>query len=130
MAKKIRKKRSLGRGGATAPAVVVPGVVTHATDATFDALVRESDVPVLVDFWAEWCGPCRRIGPIVDELAKEFEGSARMVKVNVDKCKRVASEFSVRSIPTLKLFKGGQIVDNFVGVQPKGVLERAIKKAI
>lgn len=122
MAIKIKKKRQTSKGGAT----VEPGKVIHASDATFDSLVRGTDEPVLVDFWAEWCGPCRRIGPVVDQLAGEYQGRARMVKVNVDQCQRVAQQFQVRSIPTLMLFKGGNVRQTFVGVQPREALVSAI----
>jgi len=92
------------------------------TDANFDELVKKSDKPVLVDFWAEWCGPCKMIGPVVEELSKEFEGKALIGKLDVDSNPNVSVEFGIRSIPTLLFFKNGQVVDKQVGVVPKNVL--------
>ena len=90
-----------------------------ATDETFDSEVIKSDQPVLVDFWAPWCGPCRVLGPVVEELADEFEGRAKVVKVNVDDSPQVAQRFGIRSIPTLLFFQGGEVVDTKVGVTAK-----------
>ena len=89
------------------------------TDANFDEKVLQSQLPVLVDFWAEWCGPCRMIGPIVEEISKEFSGKAIVGKVNVDENPLIASNYGIRSIPTLLVFKGGVIVDKIVGAVPK-----------
>lgn len=91
------------------------------TDATFDETIK-SDKPVLVDFWAEWCGPCKMIGPSVEELAHDYEGRAVIAKLNVDENPQVTARFGVRSIPTLLVFKNGQIVDKQVGAVPKSVL--------
>ncbi|MBL7865630.1 MAG: thioredoxin [Cyclobacteriaceae bacterium] len=91
------------------------------TDETFDATIK-SDKPVLVDFWAEWCGPCKMIGPAVEELAGDYEGKAVVAKLNVDENPQVTARFGVRSIPTLLVFKNGQIVDKQVGAVPKSVL--------
>ncbi len=93
------------------------------TDANFEEQVINSDKPVMVDFWAEWCGPCRMVGPIVEELAGEYEGKAVVGKVNVDENQGVAAQFGIRNIPTLLVFKNGEIVDKQVGVAPKNVLE-------
>ncbi|MEI7484483.1 MAG: thioredoxin [Ignavibacteriota bacterium] len=90
------------------------------TDANFADEVEKSDVPVLIDFWAVWCGPCRMIAPIVEELAGEFEGKAKIGKVDVDNNPMIAGKFGIRSIPTLLIFKGGEVVDQIVGAVPKG----------
>jgi thioredoxin 1 len=92
------------------------------TDSNFDEVVLKSDKPVLVDFWAPWCGPCRMVGPIVDELSKEYEGKAVVGKMNVDDNANIPSQFGIRSIPTLLIFKGGQMVDKVVGAVPKTTL--------
>jgi len=92
------------------------------TDANFDELVMKSTQPVVVDFWAEWCGPCRMIGPIIDELYTEYEGKALIGKVNVDANSGVATQFGVRSIPTVLFIKNGEVVDKSVGAVPKTTL--------
>lgn len=98
------------------------------TDQNFDQEVLKSEVPVLVDFWAPWCGPCQMMGPIVDDLAKELEGKAKIGKLNVDENGEKASQFGIMSIPALKIFKGGQVVKEFVGVQAKDTLKAALEE--
>ena len=96
------------------------------TDSNFEEIIN-SDKPVLVDFWAVWCGPCKMIGPLVEELANEFEGKAIIGKVDVDTNPEVSAKFGIRSIPTLLVFKGGEIVDKQVGAVPKSVLSEKIE---
>ncbi len=97
------------------------------TDANFDELVAKSDKPVLLDFWAEWCGPCRMVGPVVEELSKDYEGKAVVGKVNVDNNANISSMFGIRNIPTILFFKGGEVVDKQVGAVPKSVLDAKLK---
>ena len=97
------------------------GKAIELTDSNFDQIVN-SDKPVLVDFWAEWCGPCKMIGPVVEELANEYEGKAVVAKLNVDENPQTTAKFGVRSIPTLLVFKKGQVVDKQIGAVPKSVL--------
>jgi thioredoxin 1 len=92
------------------------------TDATFEQEVLKSDTPVLIDFWATWCGPCKMIAPIVEELANEFAGKLKVGKVDVDSNQQIAMQFGIRSIPTLLIFKGGRVVDQLVGAVPKNAL--------
>lgn len=106
------------------------GKALHITDATFDQEVLKSSTPVLVDFWAEWCGPCRMIGPIVEEMAGEYEGKAKITKVDVDANPQISMKFGIRSIPTLLIFKNGQIVDQIVGAVPKSVLKKQLDAQI
>lgn len=92
------------------------------TDQNFDEVVLKSDKPVLVDFWAEWCGPCRMVGPVVEELSNEYSGRAVVGKVDVDSNAEISTRFGIRNIPTLLIFKNGQVVDKQVGVVPKNAL--------
>jgi thioredoxin 1 len=101
------------------------GKTIELTDANFDEVVN-SGKPVLVDFWAEWCGPCKMIGPVVEELATDYDGKAVVAKLNVDENPQVTARYGVRSIPTLLVFKGGQIVDKQVGAVPKSVLAQKL----
>jgi len=93
----------------------------HVTDASFEQEVLQSDVPVVVDLWAEWCGPCRMIGPIIEEMSSEYEGKAKMVKIDIDENPEVPVKYGVRNIPTVLFFKGGEVVDKQVGAVPKSV---------
>jgi thioredoxin 1 len=100
------------------------------TDASFDAEVRQSSIPVVVDFWAEWCGPCRMIGPALEELAGQYAGRVKIVKVNVDENPESPAALGVRGIPAMFLFKDGQVVSNKVGAAPKAALENWITSAL
>jgi len=100
--------------------------VTEVTDSTFDTEVLQSQVPVLVDFWATWCGPCRMIAPIVEELAKQYEGKLKVAKVDVDNNTRIATKYDIRSIPSLYIFKGGKVVQTIIGAVPKNQLVMAL----
>ena len=101
-----------------------------ATDATFDSIVKKSDLPVVVDFWAEWCGPCKQIGPALEELSNEMEGKIKVVKIEVDSNPSAAAELGVRGIPALFLFKDGEVVSNKTGAAPKAALKSWIEDAI
>ncbi len=102
----------------------------HINDKNFASEVLHSDLPVLVDFWATWCGPCRSISPIVEELAKEFVGKVKVTKLNVDENPSTPGQYGVRGIPTLILFKDGKILDQIVGAVPKARLKAMIEKAL
>jgi thioredoxin 1 len=103
---------------------------TEVNDNTWDTEVLKADKPVLVDFWAPWCGPCRMVAPIVDELATEYDGKVKFLKLNTDDNVQTASRYGVRSIPTLMVFKGGQAIDHVIGFRPKSQLKQTLEKAL
>ncbi len=102
----------------------------EVTDADFESEVLKSDLPVLVDFWAPWCGPCRMVAPIVEELAGEYDGKVKFVKMNTDDNIQTATKYGIRSIPTLLMFKGGETVDQVIGFRPKSDLKRTLDKSL
>jgi thioredoxin 1 len=104
--------------------------VLEVNDATFDREVLESEQPVLVDFWAVWCGPCKLIGPIVDQVAASFAGKLKVVKVNVDENSATPSRYGIRGIPALLFFKGGKVADQIVGYVPLDVIEEKVKRLL
>lgn len=122
--------RAPARSGLVCKAEVTNGngAATVVTDATFEAEVLKSDIPVLVDFWAPWCGPCRMIAPLIDQLAEEYDGKLKAVKLNTDESPSVATEYGIRSIPTVMIFKGGQKLDTVIGAVPKSTLTGTIEK--
>jgi len=100
--------------------------VLQLTDSTFDAEVLKSSVPVLVDFWAEWCGPCRIVAPVVEEIARLYQGKVKFAKVDVDSNQRIATQYRISSIPSLYIFKGGKVVDQIIGAVPKHQITSAL----
>lgn len=104
--------------------------IINVTDATFEAEVLKSDKPILIDFWASWCAPCKAIAPVVEELASEYEGRIKVAKMNVDENPATPTKFAVRGIPTLILFKDGKVLEQKVGAVPKAQLADMLKKAL
>ena len=108
--------------------VFITDKIINTTDANFDEDVLQSELPVLVDFWAAWCGPCKAIAPILEELADDYDGKVKIVKVDVDSNPQAASRFGIRNIPTLFVFKDGEKVDAVMGLQPKAELAKVLDK--
>jgi thioredoxin 1 len=103
-------------------------VILEVTDANFDQEVLQSEQPVLIDFWATWCGPCRALAPVVDEIAKSYQGKIKVAKMDVDRNTATPQRYGVRGIPTLLVFKGGQVQEQIVGFVPKETIEKALEK--
>ena len=102
----------------------------HVSDATFEEEIIKADIPAMVDFWAEWCGPCKMVGPVVESLAKEYEGKIKIAKMDVDENRETPAKFGIRSIPTLILFKDGKVAHTIIGAVPKGDIEEELKKLL
>ncbi len=101
-------------------------MAVEITDGNFDELVLKSDKPVMIDFWAEWCGPCRMVGPVVEEISNDYNGKALVGKLNVDNNPNISSKYGIRSIPTILFIKNGEVVDKHVGAAPKNVLTQKL----
>lgn len=106
------------------------GNILEVSDENFEAEIVNSEIPSMVDFWAEWCGPCKKIGPVVEELASEYKGKIKIAKMDVDSNRQTPAKFGIRNIPTLILFKGGEVVNTIVGAQSKSSIEDELKKLL
>ncbi|MBW1805561.1 MAG: thioredoxin [Deltaproteobacteria bacterium] len=106
------------------------GNILEVTDDSFESEIMGSDIPAIVDFWAEWCGPCKMVGPVVEELAEEYKGKIKVAKMDVDQNRQTPARFGIRNIPTLILFKGGEVVHTIIGAQPKSSIEDELKKLL
>ena len=102
----------------------------HVTDETFETEIMNADLPAMVDFWAEWCGPCRMVGPMVEELAAQYKGKIKIAKMDVDKNRNTPARFGIRNIPTLIFVKGGKVAQTIIGAQPKSSIEDELKKLL
>ena len=106
------------------------GDILEVSDDNFESEIVKSEIPSMVDFWAEWCGPCKKVGPVVEELAAEYEGKIKIAKMDVDSNRQTPAKFGIRNIPTLILFKNGEVVNTIVGAQPKTSIEEELKKLL
>ncbi len=106
------------------------GDILEVSDDNFESEIVNSEIPSMVDFWAEWCGPCKKVGPVVEELAAEYEGKIKIAKMDVDSNRQTPAKFGIRNIPTLILFKNGEVVNTIVGAQPKTSIEEELKKLL
>lgn len=104
--------------------------IVELSDSVFESEVINSDIPVLVDFWAPWCGPCKALAPVIDEISRDFDGQVKVGKVNVDENPEISMKFGIRSIPTLIVFKNGDVLEQVIGAVPKSEIEKAIQKAL
>lgn len=104
--------------------------VLHVTDDSFEEEILKSDIPAVVDFWAEWCGPCKMVGPVVEELAKQYAGKVKVASMDVDSNRQTPGKFGIRNIPTLIFFKDGEVASTVIGAQPKSALEEEINKLL
>jgi thioredoxin 1 len=102
----------------------------QVTDESFDTEIMNSDLPAIVDFWAEWCGPCKMVAPVVEELANDYKGKVKVAQMDVDKNRQTPARFGIRNIPTLILFKGGEVAQMIIGAQPKSYIEAELKKIL
>lgn len=106
------------------------GNILEVTDDSFESEIMGSDIPAMVDFWAEWCGPCKMVGPVVEELAEEYKDKIKVAKMDVDQNRQTPARFGIRNIPTLILFKGGEVAHTIIGAQPKSSIEDELKKLL
>jgi thioredoxin 1 len=104
--------------------------ILEVTDDSFDSEIVNSDIPAMVDFWAEWCGPCKMVGPVVEELAGEYQGKIKIAQMDVDNNRQTPAKFGIRNIPTLILFKDGEVKNMIIGAQPKSAIEEELKKLL
>lgn len=104
--------------------------ILEVTDDSFDSEIVNSDIPAMVDFWAEWCGPCKMVGPVVEELAGEYQGKIKIAKMDVDNNRQTPTKFGIRNIPTLILFKDGEVKNTIIGAQSKSAIEEELKKLL